>query len=320
MSRSTKICLIVATSLVVAGIIMFGLVMTMLKWDFLKLSTAEYESNSYEIDDSFHNISIDTDTADITFLPSEDGKCKVVCHESEKEKHEVTVQNDTLVIIKTNNKKWYDYIGITFVAPKIIVYLPESEYGSLTIKESTGAVEISENFKFKSIDVIASTGDIKNAASVSDSLRIKTSTGKINISGVSAGSVDLSVTTGNIEASDIKCEGDVKIKVSTGKTKLTNVECKNIVSEGDTGSISLNNVISSEKIFIERDTGDVKFDSCDAKEIYVETDTGDVKGSFLSEKVFIVQTDTGNKDVPKTTSGGICEITTDTGDIIISIK
>jgi len=322
MSKVAKIWLIVASSLVVAGIIIFGAVMSILKWDFLKLSTAKYERNSYEIAESFHNISINTDTADVAFLLSEDGQCKVVCHENEKEKHQVTVQNDTLVINNTNNKKWYDHIhiGINFETTKITVYLPASEYRSLNIKESTGDVEISENFKFENIDIIASTGDIKNFASVSDSLKIKTSTGKINVSGISAGSIDLSVTTGNIEASDIKCEGDVNIKVSTGKTKLTNVECENIISNGTTGDIILNNVISSGKISIERDTGDLKFDSCDAKEIRVVTDTGDVKGSLLSEKVFVVHTDTGRKDVPKTTSGGICEITTDTGDIIINIK
>ena len=56
-----------------------------------------------------------------------------------------------------------------------------------------------------------------------------------------------------------------------------------------------------------------------AAEILIKTDTGDVKGSLLSEKVFVVQTDTGSIDVPKTVSGGRCEITTDTGDIKISL-
>ena len=52
----------------------------------------------------------------------------------------------------------------------------------------------------------------------------------------------------------------------------------------------------------------------------ITTDTGNVKGSLLSEKVFIVSTDTGKKQVPNTITGGRCEITTDTGDIIISIN
>ena len=96
--------------------------------------------------------------------------------------------------------------------------------------------------------------------------------------------------------------------------------CKNVVSNGNTGAISLKNVIAAEKFSIERSTGDVKFDGCDAAEIFVKTDTGDVTGSLLSNKIFVVEADTGSVDVPKTATGGKCEITTDTGDINISIK
>ena len=38
------------------------------------------------------------------------------------------------------------------------------------------------------------------------------------------------------------------------------------------------------------------------------------------EKVFLVQTDTGNVDVPRSVTGGACEITTDTGDVRITVQ
>jgi len=63
----------------------------------------------------------------------------------------------------------------------------------------------------------------------------------------------------------------------------------------------------------------VEFTACDAGEIVIETDTGDVEGTLLSDKIFITETDTGRIDVPKTTTGGRCQITTDTGDIKIKI-
>ena len=301
MSKATKIWLIVAASLVVLGIIIFGVIMSIMKWDFLKFGTVKYETNTHEISEGFSNVSIKTATAAITFLPSENGKIKVVCYEESKMKHDVNVENDTLVINKTNNKKWYDHIGINVGSPKITVYLPEGEYGSLIVKDSTGDVEISEKFKFESIDITVSTGDIK-------------------LSDISAGAIDLSTSTGHIIASDIICEGDLNIKVTTGKTKLSNVECNSLTSTGSTGDLSLTSVIVSERIDIKRDTGDVTFDGCDAGELHIVTDTGDVKGTLLSEKVFIAQTDTGRRDLPKTTSGGVCEITTDTGNIIIKIK
>ena len=45
-----------------------------------------------------------------------------------------------------------------------------------------------------------------------------------------------------------------------------------------------------------------------------------VGGTLLSDKVFITDTTTGDVDVPKTTTGGKCEITTTTGDIEIDIE
>ncbi len=163
------------------------------------------------------------------------------------------------------------------------------------------------------------TGNVNFCASASETVKIKTSTGNICVEDISAGALDLSVTTGKVTVSDVSCDGDVTVGVSTGKTYLTDTRCKSIISSGNTGDIYLDNVIATEKFSIERSTGDVKFDGCDAVEIYVKTDTGDVTGSLLTEKVFITRTDTGNVDVPKTVSGGKCEITTDTGDINISI-
>ena len=112
----------------------------------------------------------------------------------------------------------------------------------------------------------------------------------------------------------------MRVLVSTGKAQLRNVRCQSFLSTGDTGDLLLDQVIVSEKLSAERSTGDVKLDHCDAGEINIVTDTGDVSGSLLTEKIFIVRTDTGDIDVPRSASGGICEIKTDTGDIMINIK
>ncbi len=320
MSKATKIWLIIAASLVLAGGMLFVGVMTVLKWDFTKLSTSKYETNNYEITENYNSISIITNTSDIVFVPSKDTKTSVSCYEQKNIKHSVTVKDGTLVIKVEDTRKWYEYIGINFGSPKITVSIPSGEYASLSIKESTGNVEIPKDFKFDSIDISASTGDIKNFASASESIKIKTSTGHIHVENVSAGSLDLSVSTGNVTVSNVNCENDVKIEVSTGKASLSNITCKSLISSGDTGDISLKSVIASGKFSIERDTGDVKFERCDAAEITVETDTGDVTGSLLSEKIFYASSDTGKINVPKTTSGGRCEITTDTGDIKITLE
>jgi DUF4097 and DUF4098 domain-containing protein YvlB len=300
MSKCTKIWIIIATSFILVGGIIFGGVMTVLDWDFSKLSTVKYVTNNYEINEGYKNISVVSKTADIEFVPSNTANSSVVCYEQENAKHSVEVNGDTLVIKLVDTRKWYEHIGISFNNPKITVYIPEGEYGALSVKLSTGDVTVSNDFKFESFNASASTGDIKAHK-------------------ISAGTLTLSVTTGNVTVSNVNCEGDIEVSVSTGKTNLTNIRCKNVISSGSTGDMSLKNVVALEKLSVKRSTGDIKLEVCDAAEIFIETDTGDVSGTLISEKVFIIETDTGSINVPKTTQGGRCEITTDTGDITITI-
>ena len=320
MRKSTKIWLITAAALMAIGCILFAVVMSTIGWDFKKLSTVGYETNTHEIVEPFGNISLMTDTADIVLALSPDEKCRVECREEEKSKHSVAVQNDTLVIKLEEAESWYDRIGFHFGLPKITVYLPKTEYNSLYIDESTGNVKVPKDFTFSGVDISLSTGNSDFCAGVLKSLKIKASTGNISVKNAAVGSLDLKTSTGNITVSGVKSEGNITALVSTGKTNLTDVSCKNVISNGTTGDIYLNNTVAEEKFSVERSTGGVWFAASDAAEIFAETDTGDVTGTLLTEKVFVAKSDTGNVNVPKTVNGGRCEIRTDTGDIKIKIN
>lgn len=280
MSKRAKNWLIAAAALVAVGVILFVTVMTVYHWDFSLLSTDRLETNTYEIGEDFDDIKLDTETADILFAASNDGVCRVVCCEEENMKHSVGVQDGTLTVTVADDRAWYEHIGFSFRSPKITVYLPKAEYGSIVIKESTG---------------------------------------DITVNAISAGTLDLSVSTGEIALSDVTCKGDIKATVSTGDIRAVNTACQNLISTGSTGDISLKNTTASGEISLERSTGDIVFDGADAAEVVVKTSTGNVTGFFLSPKVFIAHSDTGNVHVPETTSGGKCKITTSTGDIKIKI-
>ena len=301
MSKSAKKWLITAASLVTIGVILFAAVMTAYHWDFSLLSTDRFETNTYEISEEFSDIKLNTETADILFAVSSDNMCRVVCCEEENMKHSVSVQDGTLTVSFVDDRTWYEHIGFSFHSPKVTVYLPETEYASLVIKGSTGDVEIADEIKFDSAQISLSTGDIR-------------------VNNISAGTLDFSASTGDIVISNVNCTGDIKASVTTGDVKMMNVTCRNLISSGSTGDISLDNVIAAEKFSIERSTGDVKFNSSDAAEIYVKTSTGDVTGALLTEKIFITETSTGSVNVPKTRTGGNCEIVTSTGDIKIEIS
>lgn len=287
---------------------------------FLTKANHKMETNTYEVTEAFQSISVFSDTEDIEFCPSDDGKCRVVCFERVKERHTVSARNGTLTVERIDSRKWYDHLSFfSFGSPTITVYLPQAVYASLIIEEDTGDISIPKDFVFDSVDLTLSTGDVDCRASSSGLLRIKTSTGNIDLEDLSAGELDLSVSTGRVDVRSVVCAGDAGITVSTGKTNLTDVSCGSLNSTGNTGDIALINVLAADTISIERSTGDVRFEQCDAGELAVVTDTGDVTGSLLSAKIFIARSDTGRVDVPETTSGGTCRITTDTGDIRIEI-
>jgi DUF4097 and DUF4098 domain-containing protein YvlB len=277
-----KFWLIIAGSLLIFGLVMFVIVMSINGWDFSNLGASRLITNTHEIENSFNSISINTTTADISILPSTDGACRVECYELEKAKHSVSVKDDTLCVELDDERAWYDMINFNPDSPKITLFLPFKEYGSLVINDTTGDLEVCNNLAF--------------------------------------GSVDISLTTGDITLSDIQCDGNININLTTGKTQMTNVQCKNLVSKGSTGDLKLENVLCQEKLYAKRTTGDIELDGCDGGEIEFDLTTGDVEGTILSDKVFITRTSTGDIDVPESITGGKCKITTTTGDINIKIK
>lgn len=308
--------------LILVGLVAFVCVMTALDWDFKRLSTVKYETESYEITEPIASISIDTDTSDITFLPSADGKTSVICYEQIHAKHTVSAINGSVEIKLVDTRKWYEHINImNFDTPKITVYVPEEICFALKVDASTGDIEIAREINLDYADITLSTGDVKALASAQKGIKIKASTGDITAENIScSGDVSLEVSTGNINVSNLECTGDIEIKVSTGKATLSDITCQNLTSSGSTGNLYLKNTVAAGFFSIERSTGDVKLDGCDAGEIKIETSTGDVTGTLLSSKIFFAEASTGEVNVPNTTTGGRCEITTSTGDIEISIK
>ncbi len=300
MSKTTKIWFIVAAVLVVTGLVIFAGVMTVYDYDFTKLSTVTYETNTYEIGEAFDKISVDVDTTDIKFAPSDDKMCRIQCSETDKVKYSASVQDGTLIIDTVDTRKWYDYIGIFIGKQTMTIYLPQDNYTLISIDTDTGDIDIPKNFTFEEIKIDGKTADVECGASVLKNAEIKLSTGSIKMAELTAEKIDFSTATGDININNVNASDNVKI-------------------ETDTGNISFNKVISKGDFEIESSTGNVKLENSDAAQIFVKTSTGNVTGNLLSEKIFLTDTSTGNVSVPKTMSGGRCEITTSTGNIEIYI-
>ena len=321
MKKSTKILIITATVLLIAGGAIFAGVMTALGWNFTKLNTVKYETKTFEISEDFNSIEIDLNTDKIEFEFSEDGKCAVVCYMPENQSRSVAVEDGALIIRTNSRDEWYTFIGnLDFSSPKTTVYLPKDSYDALKIKNDTGDIELPAGFTFGSLDIEAKTADVTCRCALTGAVKISLSTGDVNLNCGTASEINVNTSTGNINIRDTKCEGKIKAKMSTGNLYAENVTCKSLTSDSSTGGVTLENVVAANDFNIETSTGSVRFDGADADNSRVKTSTGNIKGTLLSEKIFFTETSTGKTDVPKSTEGGRCELETSTGDIIIQIE
>ena len=291
-----------AALLIVIGIVLFGIAFAASGFDFSKADGAKYVNRTYTAEGSFTAIDIQEGTADIWFMPSENGEMRVECTEHEETSHEVCVENGTLKIIFKDERPWYKRMTLfSFRHGNVTVYLPLESYETLSVLATTGDVTVTWPFSF---------GD----------MRIKTTTGDIFADGIKADSMSLTVTTGSVECKKLDCADKLYVHVTTGKISLTDVTGGEIKCESTTGRINLKNALASGRLDIETTTGSVLLEDCDAAQIAVKTTTGSITGTLKSEKVFSAKTSTGKIDVPGTLSGGECTLKTTTGDISVKLS
>lgn len=299
MKARSKFWIKTAICLMIAGVTVFMGAFAMLKFDFSMLDTRVFSEGETEITERFENISISVDTAVVRFERAASENCRIEYLKQEKATFSAEVTDGVLNVEMNEPKGLMDQIGLFIKRPRITVFLPNTQYGCLKIRTSTGDVEIPEDFSFGDLTVSGSTGDITCHAAISGNIEIGISTGDIDISASNAESI--------------------KLKTSTGDIKIAEAICKNISARSSTGGIRLTHVVAMETLVLENSTGGVRLDGCDSGEITIKTSTGNVNGSLLSGKAFSTSTSTGRISVPDSIDGGVCKIKTSTGNVSITI-
>lgn len=340
MKTSRLVMIIVSCSCIVAGIVLLGVSFFMNGGNSWMFSTEKYIANEYTYEEDFDSIEITDAELRVELLPSTDGKCKVVLNERERMTHNVSISGKKLSILLNDQRKFWDYINFGInTTPTLTLYLPENEYSSFSFKSGVSRITLPDSFSFGNVNLEISTGKIAIYSDISGTLTIDGSTVNTVIENTSIGSLNSKVSTGETKLTSVKIAQSAHFKASTGDTclssveigndisfnvstadfELNNVSCHNLSVEVTTGDLSLLSTIASGEIKIKTDTGDVEFDRCDAATLNIETDTGDVEGTLLSDKIFYATSDTGKVKVPRSESGGICQVKCDTGDIIFTI-
>ena len=266
--------------LAAAGCLIFLGCFAALGFDLSRLNGAQWESRSYTLTKHFDDIRIDSATADVTFVRSEDGACRVEVDEMENVPHTVAVENGVLTVQEQDLRKWYEHLIPAWGQPQITVYLPDSAYDSVTVDVTTGSVTAPSGFSFRTASIRTTTGSVAWQSAVSEKLDIRVTTGSIRAAGVS---------------------------------------CRQAAFSSVTGSVTLRNVIAADTLTASTTTGSIHLEGVDGAHLSFHVTTGSITGTVLTEKVFTAQSTTGSVSVPDTTSGGDCTAVTTTGSVKIQL-
>ncbi len=344
MKKTKKCALFIALVMLIAGAVIFFIAFAVSGFNFKNLSTEKITTQNFEIKEPFQRISISSYEYDLNILKSEDEKCRVIFTGNEKQSLMCDVKDKELVIDLHNTKKWYENIGLTFqfAFPDdtgITVYLPEKEYEALSASSYSGGIDIGSGFSFGEANFDTTSGNIKASGMTAQKLDIQSYSGKIDISEISASDIiNIGTQSGAINAENIKTN-NAAIDSHSGKVSLENLIAKgslsaetqsgNVVLNGSADSVTVNtysgrvsfeNVVAETSLSAETQSGNVVFNGCDAGEITVNTYSGGVSGTLLSDKIFVTRTYSGSINVPISSGTEICTISTQSGNINISVK
>ncbi|OQC09841.1 MAG: hypothetical protein BWX74_00852 [Tenericutes bacterium ADurb.Bin087] len=319
MNKVEKILTIIASSLLVVGLIVFITVMAVRGFDFSGLSTVKYEVKTHEVTEEYANIKVDITYADLTIVKGEEATTKALCYESDRLTYTLEVEDDTLVITDTHKMRRFWTIFDLWGNKGVTLYVPNNAYTNLLVNNETGSLTVANSVTFNKITARLETGSItlNGDANVID---VSSETGSITLNNVDADSAKLVTETGKTFLNNVNVTGDITISADTGAAKLTDVKSDNLTIDAETVTITLTDTVITNTMNLETETGSINFVKSDAHDIYARTSTGSINGSLLTGKIFSAHSKNGTVSVPSNTAGaGVCDLRTNTGNITITI-
>ena len=294
--------------------------------------------DSVRITDAFRHISVEDKSCDIEFLVS-DGGCSVECIDCGSVRHDIFVENDTLVIRAHDERRWFELIRTNRREMRVAVYIPATGYESLTVSTASGNISVPTGFEFRSCGLRSSSGDINWDSYVEEVFKLNTMSGDIRarvsgpcsftaeslsgdirILGVNgAAEVSVSSKSGDVSAENVDCT-EFGIYSLSGDVGLANISCKTAGLRSVSGDVSANKLIAEELLSAESVSGDVRLSFCDGGTLKLKTVSGDIDAKLESGKHFSASTVSGSLRIPQSGEGGECTITTVSGNARITVK
>ena len=309
MNRIFSKLLAIGLILVLASLIIAVIGLSIVGWDFTKISGISITEGSYTELGEITEINVKVDTSEVSLVFDETAEAVTVTYNNEENKSGETVREVSVTeadgkLTISEKINWKRSLGLfNFNNTRVTVTLPTSRIYTLNIETDTGDVSV-------------------KGSATATTAKFETDTGDIYIEKINTGLLSLSVDTGDITLKDTSATLMIDIETNTGDVLLGGALSSPAVKiETDTGDVKINGTLTAQTVKIETDTGDVKEGLVDAASITLISDTGDFKLKLVgksSDYKTSVSLHTGDTNVSKNLSGDkSLDIRSDTGDVYI---
>lgn len=295
-----KGCWIAGAIILTLGIIVFAL------GAGLSTDSMEYQTAEKSFSGGIQSISIDCAAEDVYIRPSTDGEFHVLCSVPSGVGYDIKVIEGTLTV--TTQKEILDYF--TFfdfgAEAKITIQLPVMNtvvcFESLTVETASGDIQVAEQLLFSRCDLTTASGDISFRADVQGRMKLETTSGDIYVEDFS-------------QAPAYECI----LSSTSGSVVLKGQSAAALIVDTVSGDILLENcdfdVLTANAV-----SGDLELQNVDTDECYLGTTSGDISAGLRKAMDFHCSSTSGEIETPPSvTGGGLCQITTTSGDIEVWI-
>ena len=304
MKKHIKILIIISViSIFIGAALMLGALLALRNNASSVVTGLEFKESVYTITDPFTNINIHTINSSIELLPSPDGICRIVCSDSKKLYHQVSVTESSsgsqLNISQCEDWQWFEMLYDLYRkdALSLLIYLPETEYTLLHADSSSGNITIAPDFRFQTVNTYTSSGNTK-------------------ITTLDAETLSVCSLSGDLIVDDLEATQDIYLESISGSKQIGNLTAVNVTVHGSSGHTFLEN-ITADTLHATSGSEDFLMTGSNFRNItYFETSNGSIEilDSNCGEQS--LQTVSGNITLQKV-NGNSLNIRTGSGAILI---
>lgn len=279
MRHSAPKTVLSAAAVLLAGAMVFAQPVLKARADFQLFQYQTPVTRTHPIGGSVTRIEIEETSADVSIVYDIRSAPRVVCDEFPTRPHTVTVKDGVLKVSAYDPAVDISIFSATKGDPEVTIYLPGTEYESLSFESASGDLETSSKLTFGTISAGSVSGDIEISSIVTDSLRVETTSGDVELKSPQAGALSAATTSGDIEVDRVTSPGQMELSTTSGEVDLSDSEAAGLVLSTTSGKVELERVTITGDASVSTSSGRIEMTQFRVQGTpTIETRTGRIRG------------------------------------------